>query len=101
MAYNITIGSSWFEGFNSFPGVQWVYSLPLVYLNQANSIEATKMAVSMIGSKNLYALEMGNEPDLYPANGRPRIMHLSVWSSIRRFMNMYPFHLGKSFRQGL
>lgn len=78
MAYNITLGPSWFEGFRNFPGVEWVYQVPLVYLNQTNSIEGLKMAVSTIGAEDLFALEIGNEPDLYPAKWSPE-EYASEW----------------------
>jgi hypothetical protein len=91
VAYNITIGSSWFEGFKNFPGVEWVYQVPLVYLNKTNSIEGLKIAVSAIGVENLFALEIGNEPDLYPAKWSPRD-YASEWlafdKAIRREVSL-------------
>lgn len=67
MAYNITLGPSWFEEFKNFPGVERVYQVSLVYLNKTNSIEGLKIAVSTIGADNLFALEIGNELNSYPA----------------------------------
>ena len=63
----LTIGPSYFESFQTFGNnsVQWVYMVPLAELDLANSVEETKVAVQSIGIDNIYAIEIGNEPDLY------------------------------------
>ncbi|KAF2096599.1 hypothetical protein NA57DRAFT_67284 [Rhizodiscina lignyota] len=83
----IKLGPAWFEGFASFPGVQWTYMAHLA-LNtsgaEANAVAEVKEALKYIG-QNLEALEVGNEVDLYP--GRVRSANYSVREYIHEWMN--------------
>ena len=83
----ITLGPAWFEGFASFPGVQWTYMAHFA-LNgsdaRANAVAATKEALKYIGS-DLEAIEVGNEIDIYPGVDRPS--NFSVREYISQWMN--------------
>lgn len=67
------LGPAWFEGFSSFPGVQWTFMAHLA-LNTSgaedNAVAEVREALKYIGS-DLEALEVGNEIDLYPGKVRP------------------------------
>ena len=62
---NITIGPSFFEAFNKLPGAQYVLQVPLVRQNLASSVAFAKAAFAAAGPR-IQAVEIGNEPDLYP-----------------------------------
>lgn len=83
----ITLGPAWYEGFASFPGVQWTYMAHLA-LNgtdaENNAIAATREALKYI-RHDLEALEVGNEVDLFP--GRVRPANYSVEDYIREWKN--------------
>lgn len=83
---NMKLGPTWFEGFQSFPGVQWIYDTHLANNSdgmKANSVAATQEALKNIGS-NLEAIEIGNEINFYPNVNRPGtysvVNYLSEWN---------------------
>ncbi|MCJ1307952.1 hypothetical protein MMC25_001601 [Agyrium rufum] len=76
--YNVKIGPSFFEGYNSFPGSRFIHGLNLknATLSAAgwNSLlNVVPVACSALESSKLLWWEYGNEPDVYP---RP----LSTWN---------------------
>ena len=68
----ITLGPSFFESFGvlgneSNPGsVDWVWMAPLADYDIDNAVQQTIAMVDNAGVANVYAFEIGNEPDLYP-----------------------------------
>ncbi|UNI15426.1 hypothetical protein JDV02_001961 [Purpureocillium takamizusanense] len=69
----VLVGPSWFEGFANFPGSLWNFQANLG-LNAStsldNTIEVCRLVVRAL-RRDLIALEIGNEPDLYPTRVRP------------------------------
>ncbi|GME33489.1 Glycoside hydrolase superfamily [Neofusicoccum parvum] len=66
---NITVGSSWLEGFRQFPGVVWDQQIFLARKNLSNAVEFARDCVEAIGIENLHSIEIGNEPDIYNSSG--------------------------------
>jgi hypothetical protein len=61
---------SW--SFKQFPKTKWTLQVPLARKNVKNGIEFAKACVNSMGPGNLYAMEIGNEPNLYvPQHHRP------------------------------
>ncbi|KAK2806703.1 hypothetical protein FQN50_005697 [Emmonsiellopsis sp. PD_5] len=67
---NIEIGPSYMESFANFDA-QYVVDIPLAKENLNNSLLFIDHAYEAVGAENLYALEIGNEPNNYPGNVRP------------------------------
>ncbi|CAG8921660.1 unnamed protein product [Penicillium salamii] len=69
----VSLGPVFFEGFENFPGTPWTFQVNLAN-NKSNALEnalaEAKVALSHIRG-DLYAFEIGNEPDLYPGDVRP------------------------------
>ncbi|KAJ5533180.1 hypothetical protein N7494_009732 [Penicillium frequentans] len=69
----VYVGPTFFEGFESFPGVPWTFQVNLAN-NKSDALEnallEARVALSHI-KENLVAFEVGNEPDLYPGAVRP------------------------------
>lgn len=85
------LGTAWFEGFSSFPGVQWTYMVKLAnYTAKDNAVAGAKEAMKYIGT-NLEALEIGNEIDFYPNVNRPGsynpVQYLQEWNEYRSALN--------------
>ena len=56
------------EGFKAVPGnAKFELQLPLARKNITNGIHFLNTAMAAMGPENLYSIEIGNEPDLYPA----------------------------------
>ncbi|KAJ5350891.1 hypothetical protein N7541_008618, partial [Penicillium brevicompactum] len=71
--HEVSLGPIFFEGFENFPGTPWTFQVNLAN-NKSNALDnalaEAKVALSHIRG-NLYAFEIGNEPDLYPGDVRP------------------------------
>ncbi|KAJ5872105.1 uncharacterized protein N7529_004458 [Penicillium soppii] len=69
----VSLGPVFFEGFENFPSTPWTFQVNLAN-NKSNALEnalaEARAAISHIRG-NLYAFEIGNEPDLYPGDVRP------------------------------
>ena len=62
-----TIGPSYWQLTKMFPaGSKYVIQLPLANTNVSEAILWATTSVEAIGWDNIHALEIGNEPDLYP-----------------------------------
>ncbi|OCL10161.1 glycoside hydrolase family 79 protein, partial [Glonium stellatum] len=72
---NIKIGPSYFYSFANFPQAQYVVDIPWATNDLSNSILLAKEVYKVIDASNIYALEIGNEPNNYHGNARP-----SGWS---------------------
>lgn len=69
----VYVGLTFFEGFESFPGVPWTFQVNLANNKSdalENALSEARVALSHI-KENLVAFEVGNEPDLYPGAVRP------------------------------
>ena len=70
---HVTIGPTFFEGFNNFPGARYHFQVNLAR-NDSGALEAAveeaRQAVKKIQG-NLESLEIGNEVDSYPNRVRP------------------------------
>ncbi|KAJ5745752.1 hypothetical protein N7520_010934 [Penicillium odoratum] len=81
----VYVGPTLFEGFESFPGVPWTFQVNLAN-NKSNALEnalaEARVALSHIKG-NLVALEIGNEPDLYP--GAVRALNYSTADYLREW----------------
>jgi hypothetical protein len=62
---SLSLGPTYFEAFKNFPGAQYEFMVPLHGRDLNNTLEWTKAGLDAIGN-NLYALEIGNEPNYYP-----------------------------------
>lgn len=63
----LRIGQSYFSNFKNFPGAKYILMVPLAHYNTQNALTWARQGLLQIGAKNLQAIEIGNEPDLYPA----------------------------------
>ncbi|KAJ5286695.1 hypothetical protein N7478_002381 [Penicillium angulare] len=69
----VYVGPTFFEGFESFPGVPWTFQVNLANNKSGaldNALAEARVALNHIKG-NLVAFEVGNEPDLYPGDVRP------------------------------
>ncbi|KAJ7064821.1 hypothetical protein C8F01DRAFT_1128320 [Mycena amicta] len=69
LAANRTIGSPWLSGFKNYnPGTRFTVAVPLARNHPVNRISFAKAFIDAIpgGTLQLDAIEIGNEPDLYP-----------------------------------
>lgn len=66
------VGPPWLDGFKKLaPNTKWELQIPLARENKTNGIEFLKASIDTMGQGNLYAIEVGNEPNLYPKQCRP------------------------------
>ena len=62
------VGAPWMDSFKKMPdNAKFELQIPLERENKTNGIEFLKAALNAMGQDNLYAIEIGNEPNLYPA----------------------------------
>jgi hypothetical protein len=66
-----SLGPAWLEAFQTILDTGYVLEVPLQTQNLSSSIEYAKAVVPAIGSANLNAVEVGNEPDLYVEGYKP------------------------------
>jgi hypothetical protein len=70
---NRTIGKLWLAGFKNYnPGTRFTIEVPLARNHPANRISFVNACIDAIpgGTRQLDAVEIGNEPDLYPTYPR-------------------------------
>ncbi|KAB8223197.1 hypothetical protein BDV33DRAFT_228660 [Aspergillus novoparasiticus] len=61
----LKIGPSFFDLFANLPEAKYVIDIPMYHNNLSNSILFAEAANKRIGASNIYAWEIGNEPDNY------------------------------------
>ncbi|KAJ6452906.1 hypothetical protein DFH09DRAFT_1351464 [Mycena vulgaris] len=69
LSSNRTIGSPWLSGFKNYnPGTRFTLEVPLARNHPVNRVSFVKACIDAIpgGTQQLDAIEIGNEPDLYP-----------------------------------
>lgn len=110
----ITIGPSFFESYEAWPGVQFTHGLNLAKSNNTVGIDSLLTSVPLACKAlkgKLLDWELGNEPDLYPTSSqgpvRPLTWHeadyvsewLNLTSQIRQIVSSSPActSLTKSF----
>ncbi|KAE8371340.1 hypothetical protein BDV26DRAFT_276305 [Aspergillus bertholletiae] len=62
---HLKIGPSFFNHFTNFPDAKYVIDIPMFHNNLSNSLLFAEAANRVIGPSNIYAWEIGNEPDNY------------------------------------
>ncbi|KAE8313097.1 hypothetical protein BDV41DRAFT_588419 [Aspergillus transmontanensis] len=62
---HLKIGPSFFDLFAKFPEAKYVIDIPMYHNNLSNSFLFAEAANKIIGASNIYAWEIGNEPENY------------------------------------
>ncbi|KAI0155206.1 hypothetical protein GGR57DRAFT_511654 [Xylariaceae sp. FL1272] len=73
----LSLGPPFFEAFNNWPGAKFEFMVPFYDTDFSHSVQWAKAGVNRIGMNNLYALEIGNEPNFYP------------WFSVDEYVRRY------------
>jgi hypothetical protein len=85
LPHNMTIGSSFFESFKTLPRAKYIIDIPFAHGNLTNAVAFAEAAYKVIGAENIYALELGNEPNNYANVSRPAdyttLDYISEWTS--------------------
>ncbi|KAI1093000.1 hypothetical protein F5B19DRAFT_451637 [Rostrohypoxylon terebratum] len=61
----VTVGPSFFKAFDNWPGAKFIFMVPFLNTTHSNTLAWAKAGMKHIGNENLYALEIGNEPNFY------------------------------------
>ena len=67
---NVLYGPKYFSSFKNFPNARYIVDVPFAYNNLSNSLGFVGAAVEAIGKENIFALEIGNEVNLYGSSLR-------------------------------
>ncbi|KAK7471205.1 hypothetical protein VKT23_002614 [Stygiomarasmius scandens] len=69
---NITFGTPWVEGFKHWDNVLYTLQVPFARKNLSNAIELVRACINAMPNQvqDLEAIEIGNEPNLYPGADR-------------------------------
>lgn len=67
--YGLEYPPSFFESFKSIQDIDYVFQVPLTPNNVSNSVEFFRAGYENIGEDRLYAVEIGNEDDVYIISG--------------------------------
>ena len=62
--HDSTVGPSFFQSFNNFPGAQYILQVPVATGNLSNAVAYAQSAWQEVAD-SIRAIELGNEPDLY------------------------------------
>ena len=62
----IVLGRDWLAGFKNVPGARYILELPLANSSVEQTVQFAKDVLKGIDSQSLEAVEVGNEPNLYP-----------------------------------
>ncbi|KAI2470986.1 hypothetical protein F4781DRAFT_388350 [Annulohypoxylon bovei var. microspora] len=65
MKDGVTIGPSFFNAFENWPGAKFEFMVPFRNTSYSHSLEWAKTGMRHISNESLYALEIGNEPNFY------------------------------------
>jgi len=63
---NTTFGPSYWKCFKAFPSASFVFSVPLGINDTTTAAAFAKTGIDAVGLQNIEAIELGNEPDLWP-----------------------------------
>lgn len=72
----MTLSASWFESFTLLEQVKWSLMVPLARKNLSNATEFANASLDYMAD-GFDALEIGNEPNLYPNANRPLKYNIS------------------------
>ena len=65
-AFNdLIVGDSFFGSFQNIPNAQYIVNIPLGKRDDANAMAFAKSYWNTVGTNNMQAIQVGNEPDLY------------------------------------
>ena len=73
----MTLGASWFEGFTLLEQVKWPLMVPLARKNLSNATKFANASLDYMTDGGFDALEIGNEPNLYPNASHPLKYNIS------------------------
>ena len=96
------IGPGWFDAFSLIQDLpfNYVYQVPLTFGSIENSVTFAKKGLDAIGLKNLYAIEIGNEPDIGRWKGNVQD-YVNDWLQYAEAISGNLTSLPKSIFQGL
>lgn len=94
----LSVGPSYFEAYRNFPKAKYVFMVPLVHHDINNTLEWTRLGLEAIGDR-LQALEIGNEPDLYPRYSVPNYVEDFLYFE-KVLSASFPKQLGGGGRPG-
>ncbi|KAL3485093.1 hypothetical protein BJX62DRAFT_243277 [Aspergillus germanicus] len=82
---NFTVGPAWFESFQTFPGVKWMFGLSFERdeLGKSESIKQALKVTEVLDRDEIYGLELGNEIDGFP--GLRRDVDWSISDYVREW----------------
>ena len=81
------IGPKFFESFKNWPGLQWIYQVPLPFGTLENVLELARHGIDAIGIENLYALEIGNEPKSPPFTDVKHYLYVGQWLNYSKMIS--------------
>jgi hypothetical protein len=87
--YGFSLGPTYFQSFENFPGTNYTWMVPMAMSGDSasiNAIDMTEAAVDAIGLSHLDSLEIGNEPDLYPNQGVPGKANYNVQEYVKQWV---------------
>ena len=79
----LTIGPSFYQSFNPWPGAKYIYGFNLAEngtTGQQNLISTAQYACQALSDGNLAYLELGNEPDLYKRTSATGARRPPTWN---------------------
>ena len=81
----ITIGPSYFEGYDSWPGVQFSHGLNLGLGGNRSEgwqtlVDTVPLACKALSHGKLYTWEYGNEPDLFSTSAQGPVRPYDTWT---------------------
>ncbi|KAH8646247.1 hypothetical protein BX600DRAFT_519085 [Xylariales sp. PMI_506] len=66
----VILGKPFADGFGKVSGVRYILEVPLANTTVNNTVQFTKDLLQSIDTSSLEAIEVGNEPNLYPSPGQ-------------------------------
>ncbi|KIX04936.1 uncharacterized protein Z518_05807 [Rhinocladiella mackenziei CBS 650.93] len=78
---DLTFGPSYLSAFANFPEARYILDVPFAKENHSNSLLFIEEASRIIGSEKIFAIELGNEVNLYPGGNRPGDWNISDYVS--------------------
>lgn len=72
---DMTLGAPWFDGFARLNNTKFILHVPLARKNTTNAVAFTRKCIDSMGVENLLAIQIGNEPNLYPTQGVENSMY--------------------------
>ena len=70
LPWDMKVGPSYFDSMKALPDNKYILGLPLAKNPKNSTISFTQEGIKRIGMDNIYAFELGNEPDHYGDSGQ-------------------------------